>query len=226
MRFIKGEYYHVFNRGVGKRSIFIDDRDRWRFLTILFAFQGDVSFPQVGRLIYFVKHRMFDNEIFREVGKRQRIQLINFCLMQNHFHCVLEEHTEGGISRYMQRVLNAYTKYFNERHQWVGHLFQGKFKSVHINRNDYLLYLSAYIHLNPRELKGWAGKEAKYPWSSFQDFVGENRWGTFLKPDIITEQFTSRDEYRTFVEETPAKLIQGRVRDLFVKHPMFDRFDK
>ena len=135
--------------------------------------------------------------------------------MPNHFHFILKETQEGGISKFMQRLADAYTKYFNLRHNRSGHLFGGRFQSVHVDRNEYLNYLSAYIHLNPRELAKWRGKEIEYPWSSFQDFVKENRWGQFLSNPIILEQFENGDEYRNFVEDTPIreKLEEGYLLD-------------
>jgi len=135
--------------------------------------------------------------------------------MPNHFHFILKETQEGGISKFMQRLADAYTKYFNLRHGRSGHLFGGRFQSVHVDRNEYLNYLSAYIHLNPRELAKWRGKEIEYPWSSFQDFVKENRWGQFLSNPIILEQFENGDEYRNFVEDTPIreKLEEGYLLD-------------
>ena len=211
----EGEYYHVYNRGVEKRLIFIDDADRWRFITLLMAFQGDVFHSHISRLVPFAKHRRFDIDFFQDTLKDRKIELICFCLMPNHFHFILKETQEGGISKFMQRLADAYTKYFNLRHGRSGHLFGGRFQSVHVDRNEYLNYLSAYIHLNPRELLKWKRREIEYPWSSFQDFVKENRWGQLLNNPIILEQFENGDEYRNFVEDTPIreKLEEGYLLD-------------
>ncbi len=213
----EGESYHIFNRGVEKRLIFVDDEDRWRFMTLLLICQGDSVVPQVGRLVTNVKHRMFDKSEFQEALAKRYADLVAFCLMPNHFHLILREAKEGGISKFMQRLLNAYTKYFNVRHSRAGHLFGGKFQSIHIDRNEYLNYLSAYVHLNPRELKGWRGREVKYPWSSFQDFVGVNRWKSFLDSSVVLDQFDDGGEYQIFVEEMPIKEVEEHV-----KHSMFD----
>lgn len=204
----EGEIYHIYNRGVEKRLIFMDDSDYWRFLTLMILLQGDAVVDQVGREVFNVKHRMFDKTIFKEVIDNRYTELISFCLMPNHFHMILLELKEGGISKFMQRLLNAYTKYFNAKYGRSGHLFEGRFKSVHVDTDEYLDYLSAYIHLNPRELRGFNGREIKYAWSSFQDFVHENRWGEFLKPNIISEKFKN-SEYEKFVTETPIKLVDG-----------------
>lgn len=105
----------------------------------------------------------------------------------------------------MQRLGDSYTKYFNTKHERVGHLFGGVFQSVHIDHDEYLNYLSAYIHLNPRELKQWRGRETEYPWSSLQDFLEENRCGCFISPSIVLDQFKNKEEYRAFLNEGDIK---------------------
>lgn len=124
--------------------------------------------------------------------------------MPNHFHMTVCEHKESGIAQYMQRVLCAYTKYFNAKYNKNGHLFQGPYKAVHIEDNNQILYLSTYIHRNPCELKNWRNKEYNYPWSSYQDYCSYNRWGALLKTNIITNQF-SQKEYKQFVLSSIAK---------------------
>lgn len=213
MRKIKitpGEYYHVYNRGNNKQNIFFDNRDWVRFLFLILYFQSPVIFYNIGRHIsYFVRHRVFNisKNITQKILKNRTVEVVNFSIMPNHFHLIVHEAKEGGISQYMQRVLNAYTKYFNAKYGKSGHLFQGPFQIVHIENNEQLLHLSAYIHRNPRELKQWKNKEHKYPWSSFQDYIEENRWGDLLQHQIITEQFSNPKEYKNFVKTSGAKLL-------------------
>ncbi len=146
-------------------------------------------------------------ELEEKILSERFVELTAFCLMPNHFHLLLHERQEGGISRYMQRVLVAYTKYFNTKYAASGHVFQGRYKTVHVEDNEQLLYLSAYIHRNPRELKAWKGKEEHYPYSSLQDYIDKNRWGGLLATDIITEQFETgpNSNYRDFVRTSTAK---------------------
>ncbi len=203
-----GEYYHVFNRGNNKQDIFIDRRDWARLLFLVIYFQSPLNFYNMGRQIsYFVKHRMFNipDDVEADIIKNRAVELVGFTLMPNHFHLILRELKEGGISKYMQRILNAYTKYFNTRHEKVGHLFQGPYKMVRISNNEQLLYLSTYIHHNPRELKDWRDKEDSYPWSSYQDYITENRWNKLLENSIVMEQFKNKNGYRQFVKTSPAK---------------------
>lgn len=146
-----------------------------------------------------------EKEMINDIISTRYVKLECFTLMPNHFHLLVHEIKEGGIAKYMQRVLNAYTKYFNTKYERSGHLFQGSYKAVHIKNNNQLLYLSTYIHRNSRELLGWKGKEHFYPWSSYQDFIGSNRWGELLKHDLITEQFRNGKDYHRFTSASMAK---------------------
>jgi putative transposase len=205
VKITEDEYYHIYNRGVEKRNIFMDDNDRWRFLTLLFIFQSNMFIPNISRVVTDVRHRMLNTDTMLEVLKNKTVELVSFCLMPNHFHLILKGNEEKSISKFMQRLGNAYTKYFNTKYERKGHLFSGKYNSILIDSNEYLLYLSAYIHLNPRELKQWNKKELLYPWSSFQDFSKENRWGGFLDSSIVSNQFNDSREYKNFVEESDIK---------------------
>jgi|SRR3989344_2463951 len=204
-RFAGYEYYHIYNRGIEKKSLFLDNEDRLRFLTLLLLFQGDVLFPQISRIIPTVKHLMFDRkpldrEIVNTVLGSRIVELVCFTFMPNHFHLILKPLDEGHIPKFMQRLGNAYAKYFNKRYQRKGHLFESTYSSIHIDNNEYLNHLSAYIHLNIGKMKYWRGKEEKYPWSSFQDYITENRFGKFLAPRIVLDQFSHGKEYLHFVK--------------------------
>lgn len=205
-----GEFYHIFNRGNNKQKIFADQRDWARLLFLIIYFQSPINFFNIGRQIsHYVKHSVFNipEDLETKICEKRYVELINFTIMPNHLHLTLYELEEGGISRYMQRVLNSYTKYFNTKYEKVGHLFQGPYKAVHVDNNEQLLYLSAYIHLNPRELEEWKDKENLYPWSSYQDYVNKNRWGNLLKRNVILSQFSNKNEYLNFVKASPAKQI-------------------
>lgn len=208
------ECYHIYNRGAHKRIIFHDTADHVRFLFLILFLQSPISFDQVSRPVHrYVKHRVFDidEETKSQIADERYIELFSFCLMPNHFHLILREVQEGGISRYMQRVLNGYTKYYNAKYEVSGHLFQGPYKAVHIEGNDQLLYLSTYIHRNPRELPQRKNKESKYEWSSYQDYIGESRWGELLSTELILEQFKTKDEYEEFVHTSTAKATDGEL---------------
>ncbi|MCX6755686.1 MAG: transposase [Candidatus Nomurabacteria bacterium] len=205
-----GEYYHILNRGVNKQIIFHDKNDYSRFLFLILYFQSPVNFQNIGRISkdIFVQHSVLNID---KIIKDRYVELISFCLMSNHFHLIVKEEVEGGISQYMQRVLNAYTKYFNKKYQKSGHLFQGPYKAIHIIDDTYLLHLSAYIHRNPREIKDWFKKEEEYLWSSYQDFIKENRWNNLLVPNIILEQFKNKEDYKKFVNTSTTKIIEDEI---------------
>lgn len=207
VRIAPGECYHVFNRGVNKQVIFHDKGDYSRFLFLILYFQSSLVFQQLSRLVkHFVQHSVLDTIDVNEIIKNRRVELITFCIMPNHFHLILKESEEGGIATYMQRVLNAYAKYYNTKYDKSGHVFQGPYRAVHVEDNRQLLHLSAYIHRNPREISKWLNKENQYEWSSYQDFIGENRWGDLLLPDIILGQFKGQIKYYKFVRTSPSQL--------------------
>jgi putative transposase len=208
-----GEYYHVFNRGAQKHSIFHEKEDWMRFLFLMLYAQSPLTMSNGGRIAKGGS-TTYGFEVPFETQERivteRFVELISFCLMPNHFHLIVHETKEGGIAAYMQRVLVGYTMYHNARYQASGHVFQGRYKTTHVEDNEQLLYLSSYIHRNPRELRAWKGKEEQYPYSSLQDYVDKNRWGDLLATDIIAAQFegTPQSNYRDFVRTSGAKELE------------------
>ncbi|MEK9177396.1 MAG: transposase [Patescibacteria group bacterium] len=154
-----------------------------------------------------------ESENVEQIIRERFVELTTFCLMPNHFHLLVRATDEGGVARYLQRIEVGYTTYFNTRYQESGHLFQGRYKAVQVRNNRQLLYLSAYIHRNPRELRGWRGKEFEYPWSSLQDYATANRWGGLLSTDIIASQFdtTKNSNYADFVKTSTAKTLKNEL---------------
>lgn len=194
-----GEYYHLYSRGVDKRSIFIDDHDKNRFVKTLFVSNGRTPF------------------VFREIGDKnlsdikmgEKIVAIgSYCLMPNHFHIVVKEITEDGISEFMKKLLTGYSMYFNKRHNRTGRLFEGVFKAEHVDSDEYLKYIFSYIHLNPVKLVQSDWKEIgiknkklakqylnSYRYSSYLDYLGQNREEKLiLAKDAFPEYFTDVEE--------------------------------
>jgi len=208
-----GEYSHIFNRGMQKQPIFETDHDRLRFLFLILTFQGEAVIKNISREIrQNVQSRALHirAELKDEILEKRIVELVLFCLVSNHFHIIVRELVDNGISKYMHRVLTAYTKYFNTRHKKSGHLFQGPYKSVHIEDDRQLMHTSAYIHKHPCEISHWAGKEHLYSWSSYQDCIGENRFGELLVTDVITDRYIKDKgvfSYKKFVASSPAKEI-------------------
>ena len=207
-QFAPGEYYHIYNRGNNKQNIFIDERDYSRLLFLILFLQAPFPIYNISRSVsHFIRYKIFNitEKLIARLLKERMVELVNFTFMPNHFHLLISENIEGGISQYMQRIQDAFTKYFNAKYSKVGHLFQGPFQAVHISTNEQLLHLSAYIHRNQRELKQWKNKEHNYLWSSYYDYVKENRWGDLLKTDIILEQFSNPEDFQNFVKTSGVK---------------------
>jgi putative transposase len=205
-----GELYHLYVRGVAKQNIFLDNRDYIRIIFLLLYLQSLVQIHNISvSVTHFTKHKLFNitNKKGAEILKNRTVELVEFTIMPNHLHLIVRELTEDGIPQYMKKVLGGYAKYFNAKYKKTGHVFQGSYNAVHIEDNEQLIYVSAYIHRNPRELLKWKNKEHLYPWSSYPDYLNENRWGEFLKTDIILGQFKKPQEYRESIEDSGAKEV-------------------
>src|SRR3989344_2166898 len=206
--FAPNEHYHLCIRGNNKQDIFRSRADRARFLFLVLYLQSEETFDNIHRLVRnYLEHGSWgcDPETENLIVENRYVALEAFALMDNHAHLAVKEDREQGIVRYMQRVLTAYAKYANAKNETVGHIFQGPYRAVHVENNDQLLYLSTYIHRNPRELSGVAGKEDQYEWSSYQDYLGTNRFGPLLDTSLVSGQFDSAQNYRTFVGTSIAK---------------------
>ena len=183
--FAINEHYHIYSRGVEKRKIFLNIKDYDRFVALLYIMNQDVSF----RMDNFLQaHKNNLKEIFKEKKDKGLVSILGYCLMPNHFHLILYEHTEGGISKFMGKLLTAYSMYFNTKYERSGPLFTHPFRSEHINNESQHMYIFSYVHLNPLSIikKVWKEngiknkKEAekfleKYQFSSYQDFLNKNR---------------------------------------------------
>jgi putative transposase len=213
------EYYHIFNRGARHQNLFRDRSDWLRLLFNILYLQSNHQFTNVSRVIPNYSQEFgfsLPAENLEQVLTTRFVELVSFCIMPNHFHLIVKEVQKNGIATYMQRMIGGYTKYFNTKYETSGYLFQGPYKAVHVKDNRQLLYLSAYIHRNPRELHEWKGREFEYPWSSLQDFTTANRWGGLIVPDIITGQFetTRSSNYADFVRTSTAKLLGEELESL------------
>jgi putative transposase len=196
--FIIGEYYHVYNRGTDKRNIFVDQKDLLRFLESTFDFNQT---EPIGS-IYELSFKKKSGEI-KKKGK-PLIEFIAYCLNPNHFHFLISPLQEKGIEKFMQRLGNGYTKYFNNKYKRSGVLFQGKFKSKRVDSNEYLLHLSAYINGN-NKLGYPMSKLSK---SSMDEFLEQTITTKKLcNPAIVLEQFRNKKEYEDFVTSSLGDIV-------------------
>lgn len=202
------EYYHIFNRGAHRHTLFRDKNDWLRFLFLILYCQSPMLLPHTKRMVTssaLAEGFPVPLEKQTEIIARRTVGLTAFCVLSNHFHLLLRQTEEVGVSRYMHRVIMGYTNYFNTKYKTSGHLFQGRYRDVHVSTNEQLLYLSAYIHRNPRDLAQWRGREEEYPYSSLSDYTNKNRWGGILETDILASQFKEDHSYRDFVRTSTAK---------------------
>ena len=170
-----GALYHITSRGDRREPIFADDKDREKFLVTL-----------------------------AEVVKRFNWLCYAYCLMTNHYHLMIET-PEANLSKGMRLLNGMYTQAYNRRHRQVGHLFQGRFKSILVDRDAYLVELSRYVVLNP--VRAGMVKDSKsYRWSSYRATVGEVAVPTWLGADVLLAHFgkkrvDARRRYSQFVRE-------------------------
>ncbi len=166
-RLVEGEWYHCYNRGVEKRSTFLDAADYRRFLWLAYTCNSSERFENL-------THRHQPLEEVIESGKREEPQLVSigaYCLMPNHFHILLRQEEENGIARFMQKVLTGYTMYFNKRRERTGPLFAGVFKSRHVDNDRYLQWVTSYIHFNPSKIVTSMREVKEFKYSSYRDFL-------------------------------------------------------
>ncbi|MFC1625360.1 transposase [Patescibacteria group bacterium] len=178
--FANNYFYHIYNRGVDKRDVFLDDKDYHRFLFSLRDFNDKNSSINLFRRISVRNEKVsVGNPIShrQEINVEPVIKIHCSCLMPNHFHLILEQLVDNGVSKFMQKLGIGYTNYFNLRYERSGVLFQGKFKAVLINRDAYLNYLKQYIYMNPLDLMepGWKEQGLKN-WRQAKKFLKEYKW--------------------------------------------------
>ena len=195
---ITGEYYHVFNRGVARQPIFLSIKDYEQALLALSYYRFSNPPMRLSRYKELsVEERT--NTLNELQESEKRVEIASFVLMPNHFHMLLKQTAENGISSFISQFANSYTRYFNTKHNRVGPIFQGVFKSVHVETTEQLVHLSRYIHLNPAVSA--VVKESdliSYRWSSLPDYLEEKN-SSLIYSDAVLEQFSSREEYKKFV---------------------------
>lgn len=199
--FFEGGFYHIYIHATPNLLLFKNNNDYTRFLNTLFFGNTKESLQRLDRKTDLSSvWDMRDGKI--DIGV-PLVGIVCFCLMPNHFHLILEEKVEGNISTFMHKVLTSFSKYTNLKYERRGHVFESKFHSKYLDDNNYLLRASSYVHLNPKDITQWHKKEHLFKWSSFQDYVGENRWNNLLNREPLLSQFENNPiEYRDFVETT------------------------
>lgn len=188
--FAPEEYYHLFNRGNGKMEIFRDPADYNFFLSRI----EEYLYPER-------KNRRAPSARYvRKSFPSNAFTLVAYCLMPNHYHLLFCQNNTFSLSALMLGLTTSYSKYFNKKYDRVGSLFQDQFKAVHVGSNEQLLWVSAYIHQNPR-MSGLAQEPYVYPYSSYSEYVsssGRNLCDT----SIVLGQYKNKIEYQNFVKSS------------------------
>jgi REP element-mobilizing transposase RayT len=172
-------YYHIYNRGNNKKFIFNLDIDYLHFLRRIKQYQ-----------------------------KRYSITIVCYCLMPNHFHLCLKAEVPSSISEFIKQVQMTHAQHMQHQHGLVGHLYQGRFKAKHVKTKHHLLYLSAYIHANPRSA-GIVFSLDEWKWSSYLDYAGL-RSGTISDKKILLSHFNSPEHYKSWVDKVAEEKIERR----------------
>ena len=199
--FVEHEYYHIYNRGNNKQIIFKDGFDYARFQMSLYVANGTKP---------FVFREVKKSSVFDFERGEQLVHIGAYCLMPNHFHILLTPAVEHGVQTFMQKLSTGYSMYFNKRYERTGGLYEGRFKSQHVDSDEYLKYLFSYIHLNPIKLIQSDWKERgihdkvraltyldTYSFSSFKDYNDVDRKDKAIINRSIFQQFNTSEELQS-----------------------------
>lgn len=195
--FANEEIYHVFNLGVERRPTFTDKREYDRGLLALNFYRFKDLSTGLAHVLKLdqEKRNFFLSQLMKQ--KEKLVDILGYCLMPNHFHLLLKQLTNGGITKFIGDFSNSYTRYFNTKHKRIGHLFQGVFKAVRIEYDEQLIHVLRYIHLNPVVSLVIKETDLKdYPYSSFSEY-SDKREG-FCNKKMILDYFSSIEKLKSF----------------------------
>jgi len=200
-QFVENSYYHIYNRGVEKRNIFMEDMDYAVFLSYLKTYllpkdeqtlqkalaDENGNYAQKAEAIKLLRMNNFSDNV----------ELLAYCLMTNHFHFLVKQTESTSIDSFMNSLSTRYSMYFNRKYKRVGHLFQGTYKAVLVESKEQLLHLTRYIHSNPGS-KGVPFQT--YDYSSYRDYLNPER-SEWVKPKNVLTYFATKgvNSYQEFM---------------------------
>lgn len=217
--FVNKEYYHIFNRGVDKRKVFLNGDDFNRFLQSMDEFNSVTPIGSIYENSFNKKRIKLGHSMskFESGKKKEKDKLVNFicyCINPNHYHFLLEQRVDNGIEKFMQRLGNGYTKFFNNKYLRSGSLFQGRYKAVYVDSNEYLLHLSVYINLNDKvhQLGHSMSK------SSWGEYIKGNDYSfcNICNKSIILDQFNNVKNYKVFANDSLESIMQKKEMEDFL----------
>lgn len=219
--YIENGYYHLYNRGVEKRKIFLNEHN---YNTFLFYLKLYLSPPKLllepDKIHPLTKKRIRLN--IKQVSLYGKIKLLAYCLMPNHFHLLIKQKTESAITELIRKLCTAYSMVFNQRYNRVGVLFQSRYKAVLIKTDEQLMHVSRYIHQNPIDLAEDGPMQfINYPYSSLPQYLGKYKT-TWLHPQEIFRYFNQKNpalDYKNFVLEKETEVDSLQIAGLKLEDP-------
>jgi len=193
--FVTDEIYHLYNRGTDKRSIVLDRKDKERFIESVIKFNTSKPIGSIYESHFDKKNKLGHPMSKLKTKSVPLVEFIAFSLNINHYHFQVRQLVDGGIEKFMQKFGNGYTKYFNNKHKRSGVLFQGKFKSTHIDSDLYLMHLNVYINFNNQ----FSGEKSSLTASSLEGYIG----GESVIPcekGLILDRFKGIKDYKKFAQ--------------------------
>lgn len=228
------ELFHVLNRGVDKRKIFIDEKDHFRFIHDLFEFNDE---KRANDSSYIFRQSFQSSDVrrpkVREESHKPRkllVKIHSFCLMPNHYHLLLTPVAGSGVQLFMKKLNGGYAKYFNEKYERKGALFEGRYKRILIEDETHFTHLPFYIHFNPLDLavpewREWKVKDygkainflENYRWSSHLDYLGKKNFPSVTQRDFLLEVFGGEKEYEKRVKSWLRELNLEGIKDFVLE---------
>lgn len=199
---VNEEYYHVFNRSIAKQDIFLKANENSKFLELLNYYrfvENPIKFSKYLNLTTANR----DDYLSSLYESEEQVTILSFALMPNHYHVLVKQVSDFGISNFIRLVQNSYASSFNLRNERKGGLFQSPFKAVRIETVEQLIHTARYIHLNPITSFVLKNPEElnRYPWTSYIDYLNENS-RKFVDKKLILDQFKNLQEMKNFTLDT------------------------
>lgn len=205
---VNGQYYHVISRSIAKYTIFNSPEDYGRFMEITDLYRFSDFIYRYSNFLALTQE--FQESIIENIREESSliVEIVAYCIMPTHIHFILKQKVNGGISKYMARILNSYTRYFNTKLKRKGPLYDGKFTSILIKNDEHLLHLTRYIHLNSVSA-GLVRIPENWQYSSYKEYIESDvdelknnlcNYGEII--DLKTE------EYKNFVNNRIAYQIE------------------
>ncbi|MFH1423701.1 MAG: transposase [Candidatus Nealsonbacteria bacterium] len=214
---VNNEIYHIVIRGVGGIPTFKDKDDYYRGIFSLYEFNNS-EHVEIRRKREQRKASKARGEQFSADARKTLLEILAFYLMPNHIHLLVKQIQDNGITQFMRKLGAGYAAYFNKRYGRMGHLFQGRFKAVHIENDEQLMAVFAYIHTNGVSLiePNWKEKGIEspekvikfledYKWSSYPDYIGKKNFPSITKRDFLLKMMNGEGGCK--------EIIENRIRD-------------